>query len=75
MRRLIASLRRSFAKLQDENKKLPEHLQLGKEEFVMDPDMEQMHNKDTEEKVDLLHKGMSWDKEKNRMAQQKISDK
>ncbi len=75
MRRLIASLRRSFVKLQEENRKLPEHLQLVADEFVMDPDMYTMHSRDTEEKVEILHKEMSWERERHRLAYEKISAK
>lgn len=75
VRRLIASLRRSFVKLQEENRKLPEHLQLVADEFVMDPDMYTMHSRDTEEKVEILHKEMSWERERHRLAYEKISAK
>ena len=75
VRRMIASLRRTFAKLQEENRKLPEHLQLVAEEYVMDPDMERMHREDTDNKEELLHKEMSWDRERHKMAYDKIRDK
>ena len=75
VRRQIASLRRTFSKLQSRNSKLPSHLQLGAEAFVMDPDMERSLKEQTEEKVELVHKEMSWESEKHRIARDKLQKK
>ena len=75
VRRQIASLRRTFAKLQSRNSLLPSHLRLANSEFVMDPDMEKNMKKQTEEKVELVHKEMSWESEKHRIALDKLKKK
>ena len=75
VRRQIASLRRTFAKLQGRNARLPPHLQLGGEDFVMDPDMEKNLKQQTEEKVELVHKEMSWESEKHKIALEKLHKK
>ena len=75
VRRQIASLRRAYSKLQSRNAKLPSHLQLGGVEFVMDPDMERSLKEQAEEKVALVHKEMSWESEKHRIALDKLQKK
>ena len=75
VRRQIASLRRAYAKLQGRNTKLPSHLQLGGTEFVMDPDMERSLKEQAEEKVSLVHKEMSWESEKHKIALNKLQKK
>ena len=75
VRRQISSLRRAFAKLQARNSALPAHLQLSKEEFVMDPDMEGNLKQQTQEKVELVHKELSWESEKHRIALNKLKAK
>ena len=74
-RRQIASLRRTFAKLHKRNGSLLPHLQLGPDSFVMDPDMEKNLKEQTEEKVELVHKEMSWESERHRIGLQKLQAK
>ena len=75
VRRQIASLRRTFAKLHTRNGRLPSHLQLGPEAFVMDPDIEMRLKEQTDEKVELVHKEMSWESEKHKIALNKLQKK
>lgn len=72
VRRQIASLRRTFAKLQQRGAQLPSHLQLEKKEFVMDPNMEQQLRQHAEEKVELVRKEMAWESEKHCIALRKL---
>ena len=75
VRRQIASLRRSFVKLQQKAAQLPKHLQLDRREFVMDPDMEQQMKVQAEEKVKLVRKEMAWETEKHKIALEKLQNK
>lgn len=75
MRRQIASLRRSFNKLHQRDKLLPEHLRLDSREFIMDPDIEQQLKKEAEEKVELVRKEMTWESEKSAVALRKLKNK
>ena len=75
VRRQIASLRRSFVKLQQKAPQLPKHLQLDRREFVMDPDMEQQMKVQAEEKVKLVRKEMAWETEKHKIALEKLQNK
>lgn len=75
VRRQIASLRRTFFKLQSRNSQLLSHLQLASEAFVMDPNMERNLKEQTEEKVSLVHKEMSWESEKHRVGLNKLKIK
>ncbi len=75
VRRQIASLQRTFSKLQTRNSRLPSHAQLGPEAFVLDPNMERSLKEQTEEKVELVHKEMSWESEKHRIALEKLQKK
>ena len=72
VRRQIASLRRTFTKLQQRGAKLPSHLQLEKKEFVMDPNMEQQLRQQANEKVELVRKEMGWESEKHSIALRKL---
>ncbi len=74
-RRQIASLRRTFSKLQNRNAQLPPHIQLESREFAMDPDMEKQMKEQTEKKVELVHKEMSWESEKHKVALNKLKSK
>ena len=75
VRRQIASLRRTFAKLQNRNLQLPPHLQLGPEAFVMDPDMEKSLVEQGEEKMELVRREMNWESEKHRIGLDKLNIK
>ena len=75
VRRQIASLRRTFVKLQQRNGQLPEHLRLEKKEFVMDPDMERQMKAKADEKVALVRRELAWETEKHRIALQKLKTK
>ena len=75
VRRQIASLRRTFAKLQQRASQLPEHLRLDKKEFVMDPDMEKQMKGRAEEKVELVRRELAWETEKHKIALQKLQKK
>lgn len=75
VRRQIASLRRTFVKLQNRNQQLPAHLQLGPEAFVMDPNMERSTKEQREEKVQLVHREMSWESEKHKIGLDKLRAK
>ena len=72
VRRQIASLRRTFAKLQQKAAQLPEHLRLDKKEFVMDPDVEVQMKAQAEEKIELVKKQMAWETEKHNIALKKL---
>ena len=74
-RQEIANLRHAFTKLKEENKRLPYHLQLGPEEFIMDPGMEKTLQMKTLEKVELVHREMSWEAERHRLALGKLKTK
>ena len=74
-RRQIASLRRTFVKLQQKAARLPEHLRLDKEEFAMDPDMERQMKAQAEEKVELVKQQMAWETEKHNIALRKLQKK
>ena len=75
VRRQIASLRRSFAKLEQKAAQLPKHLQLDKKEFVMDPDMEKQMKAKAEEKIKLVRREMAWESEKHNIALRKLEKK
>lgn len=75
VRRQIASLRRTFSKLQHRHSKLPSHLQLGHEDFVMDPNMEKNLRDQREKKVELVHREMSWESEKYKIGLNKLKAK
>lgn len=75
MRRQIASLRRTFAKLQARNSQLPKRLQLEAKAFVMDPDMERRLIEQREEKVALVHREMNWESERHKIGLNKLKAK
>ena len=75
VRRQIASLRRTFTKLQQKAAQLPEHLRLDKKEFVMDPNMEVQMKAQAEEKIELVKKQMAWETEKHNIALRKLQKK
>ena len=75
VRRQIASLRRTFSKLQGRNSQLPAHLRLEPKEFVMDPGMEEQLKQETEKKVELVRKETSWESEKHKVALNKLKTK
>ena len=75
VRRQISSMRRTFAKLQQRNAQLPEHLRLDKKEFVMYPDMESQMKEQAEEKVEQVRKQMAWETEKHTIALRKLQKK
>ena len=51
VRREITRLRKAFTMLQHEGRKLPPHLRLSPEEFIMDPTMETQIRKQIADKV------------------------
>ena len=75
VRRQIASLRRTFTKLQQKASELPKHLRLDKKEFVMDPDMERQMKAQAEEKIKLVRREMAWETEKHSIALRKLQKK
>ena len=72
VRRVVASLRRTFRKLQRRSGELPPHLQLEGKEFVMDPGMETELQQRAGEKVDLVRRQMAWESEKQDIALKKL---
>ncbi|XP_070551975.1 cilia- and flagella-associated protein 44-like isoform X2 [Ptychodera flava] len=72
VRRTIAQLRRQFKKLLEKNKELPEHLQLERKEFEMDPEMKKVLEKEKLDKMDLVRKELAWDSEKLKIALDKL---
>ncbi|XP_078590601.1 cilia- and flagella-associated protein 44-like isoform X5 [Branchiostoma floridae x Branchiostoma japonicum] len=71
-RKAINQLRRKFHKLIEQNQELPDHAQLDRMEFELDPEnrteMEQM----TLERLQLVHRELDWEKEKHTLALHKL---
>ena len=75
MRRQVASLRRTFRKLQQRSAELPGPLQLAAVEFVMDPYMETSLRQQAEERVELLRREMAWESKKHEIALKKLQER
>ncbi|CAH1796965.1 unnamed protein product [Owenia fusiformis] len=72
VKRTIAQLRRQFKKLIERNVELPAHLRLDRKEFEMDPEIKKELERQTQEKKDITRKELSWEKEKHRIALEKL---
>lgn len=75
VRREVASLRRTFRKLQQRSRELPAHLQLGTEEFVMDRELEARLQEEAKQKEELVHREMAWEGEKQELALHKLRNR
>lgn len=75
VRSIIETLRVNFRSLIERNDQLPKHLQLDRTEFEMDPEIKKELHKQTEEKINMVHKEMAWEEEKQRIALEKLHRK
>ena len=72
VRREVASLRRTFRKLQQRSQELPAQLQLGAEEYVLDRELETRLQEETSQREELVHREMAWEGEKQDIALRKL---
>ncbi len=72
VRRTIAKFRRQFKKLLEQNQDLPEHLQLERKEFEMDPGIRKELEKQTNDKIDLVRRELAWEAEKHQISLEKL---
>ncbi|XP_033126041.1 cilia- and flagella-associated protein 44-like [Anneissia japonica] len=72
VRRTIAKLRRQFKKLLDTNSDLPEHLQLERKEFEMDPEIKKDMERQTAQRIELVRKELAWETEKHQISLDKL---
>ncbi|XP_022090775.1 cilia- and flagella-associated protein 44-like isoform X2 [Acanthaster planci] len=75
VRRTIAKLRRQFKKLLEQNQELPEHLQLQRKEFEMDPGIRKELEKQTNDKIELVQRELAWEAEKHRISLEKLKER
>ena len=75
VRNFIQELRNEFNKLLAENEKQTETKQLSRQEYNVDPFLHRDIEKDTTERITLLHKEMSWISEKESIGLMKIQNK
>ncbi|XP_048588414.1 cilia- and flagella-associated protein 44-like isoform X2 [Nematostella vectensis] len=75
VRRKIAELRRTFKQLMNRNQDLPGHVQLATEEFIIDPEIRKELESHTQEKIDLVHREMSWESEKHAIGLRKLKNR
>ncbi|XP_071842731.1 cilia- and flagella-associated protein 44-like isoform X2 [Apostichopus japonicus] len=75
VRRTIAKLRRQFKKLLEKNQELPEKLQLERKEFEMDPGIRRELERQTKDRIELVHKELAWEAEKHRIALEKLQQR
>lgn len=68
----VGKLRREFRKLKGRNGELPPYLQLPTHEFIIDPQMKIDLDKDTGDKLVLLHKEKAFESERHNIALQKL---
>ncbi|XP_071957578.1 cilia- and flagella-associated protein 44-like isoform X2 [Antedon mediterranea] len=72
VRRTIARLRRQFKKLLESNADLPEHLQLERMEFEMDPEIKKDMERQTAQRIELVRKELAWESDKHQIALDKL---
>jgi len=70
--RAVGALRRTFRRLQQRGRELPEHLRLEDREFVMDPNMEHQLRERAEAKVELVRREAAWEGERHSVALNKL---
>ncbi|XP_077985504.1 cilia- and flagella-associated protein 44-like isoform X2 [Glandiceps talaboti] len=75
VKRTIAQLRRQFKKLLEKNKELPEHLQLDRKEFEMDPEIKAELEKHKQDKIELVKRELAWESEKLQIALDKLKNR
>ncbi|XP_033641081.1 cilia- and flagella-associated protein 44-like isoform X3 [Asterias rubens] len=75
VRRTIAKFRRQFKKLLEQNQDLPDHLQLERKEFEMDPGIRKELEKQTNDKIELVRRELAWEAEKHRISLEKLKNR
>ncbi|XP_038057956.1 cilia- and flagella-associated protein 44-like isoform X2 [Patiria miniata] len=75
VRRTIAKFRRQFKKLLEQNQELPDHLQLQRKEFEMDPGIRKELEKQTNDKIELVRRELAWEAEKHKISLEKLKNR
>ncbi|XP_071995060.1 cilia- and flagella-associated protein 44 isoform X2 [Engystomops pustulosus] len=71
-RRELEGLRKEFRQLLTENLDLPQHMQMGRAEFEMDPRIREEMERQTSESIRSVLKELSWEQEKHRIGLKKL---
>ncbi|CAH1262544.1 CFAP44 [Branchiostoma lanceolatum] len=71
-RKAINQLRRKFHKLIEQNQELPDHAQLDRMEFELDPENRTEMELLTQDRLQLVHRELDWEKEKHSLALHKL---
>ncbi|XP_043929077.1 cilia- and flagella-associated protein 44 [Protopterus annectens] len=68
----LYTLRNEFKQLLQRNAELPEHMQLERAEFELDPRIRQETERQTAERVNLVRKELAWEQDKYKIGLQKL---
>ncbi|XP_037245690.1 cilia- and flagella-associated protein 44 [Falco rusticolus] len=68
----LIALRHEFLFLLQKNQELPEHMQLHREQFEMDPRFSEELNRQTAQRIQLVQKELAWEHEKHLIGLQKL---